>query len=46
MNQVAIEKIAGMYVYCRRDCVEMKKKGGVTSGSIVFGRIFDLYSYH
>ena len=45
MNQVAIEKIAGRFRYCFCYFVEMKKKGGVTSGSIIFGLFFELVRY-
>lgn len=46
MDQVAIEKIAGIRVVVSNNCLEMsKKKGGVASGHIVFGRLHVLINY-
>lgn len=46
MDQVAIEKIAGIRVVVSNNCLEMsKKKGGVASGHIVFGRLHVLVNY-
>lgn len=46
MDQVAIEKIAGIRIVVSDNSLEMsKKKGGVASGHIVFGKSRVLMNY-